>query len=219
MAEQRKLEFYLQIFFATYPLNPQRTNNSRSLTQEMSHFKQYIETTVSHDPLLSQTSEFVTYYALPYVPNPLDHKSFKHLFTPQFQQQLLHKVTAFLDANHKRSLHSIDSHHGEFHSSRLEQLYRESSQEQSPAAALENQKLRRVIEEMQAKIVEAYEKQTQIEGLIADIDSSLAFEISKILGVPHHAGGGIKRSLGSAGNYPLQGRNSSQGGTQHHHMR
>ncbi len=62
--------------------------------------------------------------------------------------------------------------------------------------------MRRVIEEMQGKIVEAYEKQTQIEGLIGDIDSSLAFEISKILGVPHH-GGGIKRSLGSAGNsYP-----------------
>jgi hypothetical protein len=55
---------------------------------------------------------------------------------------------------------------------------------------------------MQGKIIEAYEKQTQIEGLIGDIDSSLAFEISKILGVPHH-GGGIKRSLGSAGNsYP-----------------
>lgn len=52
---------------------------------------------------------------------------------------------------------------------------------------------------MQAKLVEAYEKQTQIEGLIGDIDSSLAFEISKILGVPHHGGAAVKRSLGSAG--------------------
>lgn len=65
----------------------------------MSVFKQYIETTVSQDPLLSQTSEFVTYYALPYVPNPLDHKSFKHLFTPQFYQQLRRRVIEFLDTN------------------------------------------------------------------------------------------------------------------------
>lgn len=203
----------------------------------MSLFKQYIETTVSHDPLLSQTSEFVTYYALPYVPNPLDHKSFKHLFTPQFYQQLIHKVTTFLDANlplassHKRAIHSIDSsskHLGENLSkpqSRLELLYLESGgvnrSNDSTTFQQENQKLRRVIEEMQAKIVEAYEKQTQIEGLIGDIDSSLAFEISKILGVPHNNNGGLnKRTLGSAGNsYPLQGRNSSQGGTQHHHMR
>ena len=136
MVEHRKLEFYLQIFFATYPLNPQRTNNSRNLVHEMSLFKQYIETTVSHDPLLSQTSEFVTYYALPYVPNPLDHKSFKHLFTPQFYQQLLNKVSSFLDSNlpmtsHKRSIHSLDSLHADslkhlIGSSRLELLYKEN---------------------------------------------------------------------------------------------
>jgi hypothetical protein len=67
---------------------------------------------------------------------------------------------------------------------------------------------------MQTKIVEAYEKQAQIEGLIADIDSSLAFEISKILRVTPGGSGPAKRSLASAGNsYPMQGRNSSQGGT------
>lgn len=67
-------------------------------------------------------------------------------------------------------------------------------------------------------MVEAYEKQGQIEGLIGDIDSSLAFEISKILGVPHHSGN-ARKSLASAGNaYAMQGRNSSQGGTQHHHV-
>jgi LisH domain-containing protein ARMC9 len=50
----------------------------------MSLFKHYLETIAAHDPLISQTSEFITYYALPYVPNPLEHKSFKHLFTRDY---------------------------------------------------------------------------------------------------------------------------------------
>lgn len=137
----------------------------------MSIFKQYIETTVSQDPLLSQTSEFVTYYALPYVPNPLDHKSFKHLFTPQFQAQLKRRVGEYLEtnmptANHKRSIHSMDSHNKNNDSlknvqlvSKLEILYRESRDtNSSQSASIENQKLRRVVEDMQTKIVEAYEK-------------------------------------------------------------
>jgi len=37
----------------------------------------------------------VTYYALPYVPNPLEHKSFKHLFTREFVSQLRRKVEEF----------------------------------------------------------------------------------------------------------------------------
>jgi hypothetical protein len=80
----KKLEFYLQIYFATYPLNPMRTNNSRLFSHEMMLFKHYLETIAAHDPLISQTSEFITYYALPYVPNPLEHKSFKHLFTREY---------------------------------------------------------------------------------------------------------------------------------------
>lgn len=50
----------------------------------MSLYKHYLETIAAHDPMISQTSEFITYYALPYVPNPLDHKSFKHLFTKEY---------------------------------------------------------------------------------------------------------------------------------------
>ena len=90
----------------------------------------------------------------------------------------MHKVTSFLDANlpmtsHKRSIHSIDSLHADSlkhlsGSSRLELLYKENrdslqrADNESPlhssALSQENQKLRRVIEEMQTKIVEAYEK-------------------------------------------------------------
>jgi hypothetical protein len=51
--EGKKLEFYLQIYFATYPINPLRNHSARSLSQEMAHFKSYIETTGSQDPVLS----------------------------------------------------------------------------------------------------------------------------------------------------------------------
>lgn len=66
----------------------------------MTLFKHYIETSGSSDPVLSQTSEFVTYYALPYVPNPLEHKSFKHLFTREFIQSLKSKVENFVESYH-----------------------------------------------------------------------------------------------------------------------
>lgn len=47
--------------------------------------------------MLSQTTEFVTYYALPYVPNPLEHKSFKHLFTREFTANLKKMINVFVD--------------------------------------------------------------------------------------------------------------------------
>ena len=68
--------------------------------------------------------------------------------------------------NHKRSIHSMDSHNKNNDSlknvqlvSKLEILYRESRDtNSSQSASIENQKLRRVVEDMQTKIVEAYEK-------------------------------------------------------------
>ena len=42
----------------------------------------------------------------------------------------------------------------------------------------ENHKFKRVIDEMQKKLIEAYEKQTQIESLIVKENSNLALKIS-----------------------------------------
>jgi hypothetical protein len=63
----------------------------------MALFKHYIETAGSQDPVLSQTSEFVMYYALPYVPNPLEHKSFKHLFTRDFLISMRTRLESYVD--------------------------------------------------------------------------------------------------------------------------
>jgi hypothetical protein len=45
---------------------------------------------------LAQTTEFLQYYALPYVPNPLEHPSFKHIFTKEWLAELRSKLDAFL---------------------------------------------------------------------------------------------------------------------------
>ncbi len=44
----------------------------------MNHFKVFLETAGAS---LSQTTEFLPYYALPYVPNPKAHPSYKELFS------------------------------------------------------------------------------------------------------------------------------------------
>ena len=44
----------------------------------MNHFKVFLETAGAS---LSQTTEFLPYYALPYVPNPRAHPSYKDLFS------------------------------------------------------------------------------------------------------------------------------------------
>lgn len=47
-------------------------------------FKGYLET---KGAALSQTTEFLPYYALPYIPDPTSHPSFKPLFTVRMVQK------------------------------------------------------------------------------------------------------------------------------------
>lgn len=55
------------------------------MKQEQGAFKNYLDTKGAD---LSKTSEFLPFYALPYIPNPRDHPSFKHLFTSQWIKDL-----------------------------------------------------------------------------------------------------------------------------------
>lgn len=55
-------------------LSPQ---DKEELEERISYFKTYLE---SRGAALSQTTEFLPYYALPFVPNPRAHPSFKELF-------------------------------------------------------------------------------------------------------------------------------------------
>ena len=50
----------------------------RDADRAMGDFKKYLET---RGAALSQTTEFLPYYALPFVPNAKGHPSYKELFT------------------------------------------------------------------------------------------------------------------------------------------
>ncbi|EGW14286.1 LisH domain-containing protein ARMC9 [Cricetulus griseus] len=74
----QKLEFYLHIHFAIYLLKYSGGRpDKQELDERISYFKTYLET---KGAALSQTTEFLPFYALPFVPNPMVHPSFKELF-------------------------------------------------------------------------------------------------------------------------------------------
>uniref|UniRef100_A0A1A8MBG7 LisH domain-containing protein ARMC9 n=1 Tax=Nothobranchius pienaari TaxID=704102 RepID=A0A1A8MBG7_9TELE len=92
--EAQSLEFYLHIHFSIYPLrgHPNRQDQAE-FEERISLFKQYLET---RGAALSQTTEFLPYYALPFVPNPTVHPSFKDLFQDSWIPQLKSKLEKFL---------------------------------------------------------------------------------------------------------------------------
>ncbi|XP_032428747.1 lisH domain-containing protein ARMC9 isoform X3 [Xiphophorus hellerii] len=97
--EAQNLEFYLHIHFTVYPLRTHPSRQDRAEFEERIFlFKQYLETRGS---ALSQTTEFLPYYALPFVPNPTIHPSFKDLFQDSWMPQLKDKLEKFLSVTLK----------------------------------------------------------------------------------------------------------------------
>ncbi|XP_070816619.1 lisH domain-containing protein ARMC9 isoform X2 [Chaetodon trifascialis] len=100
-AEAQSLEFYLHIHFTIYPLRRHPGRHDRAEFEErISYFKQYLET---RGAALSQTTKFLPYYALPFVPNPTVHPSFKDLFQDSWMPQLKDKLEQFLSVTLKPS--------------------------------------------------------------------------------------------------------------------
>ncbi|NXU75099.1 ARMC9 protein, partial [Oreotrochilus melanogaster] len=95
----QKLEFYLHIHFATYLLkNSEGKPDKTELEERISHFKAYLET---KGAALSQSMEFLPFYALPFVPNPMVHPSFKELFQDSWTVDLRTRLEEFLSLNLK----------------------------------------------------------------------------------------------------------------------
>uniref|UniRef100_A0A3B3ZLS8 LisH domain-containing protein ARMC9 n=1 Tax=Periophthalmus magnuspinnatus TaxID=409849 RepID=A0A3B3ZLS8_9GOBI len=91
-AAAQSLEFYLYIHFTIYPLR-KHLSHQGDLEERVSLFKQFLET---QGAALSQTTEFLPYYALPFVPNPMAHPSFKNLFQDSWIPKLKKKLEQFL---------------------------------------------------------------------------------------------------------------------------
>ena len=109
--DAQKVEFWLQVYFAVFPALPssagkQGAKNAAAragsttphvpganLAEGMGKLRKFIETR-GRD--VARTEEFLPFYALPYVPQPQYHPTFKTLFEPRWTTQLRAMVEAFL---------------------------------------------------------------------------------------------------------------------------
>ncbi|XP_069322349.1 lisH domain-containing protein ARMC9 isoform X3 [Eulemur rufifrons] len=123
----QKLEFYLHIHFAIYLLKHSIGRPDREeLEERISYFKTYLET---KGAALSQTTEFLPFYALPFVPNPMVHPSFKELFQDSWTPELKLKLEKFLalifKASNTPKLLTIYKENGQSNKEILQQLHQQ----------------------------------------------------------------------------------------------
>ncbi|NWS60175.1 ARMC9 protein, partial [Chunga burmeisteri] len=92
--DTQKLEFHLHLHFATYLLKHCMGEPDKAeLEERFSHFKAYLE---KKGAALGQTIEFLPFYALPFVPNPMVHPFFKELFQESWTLDLRTRLEKFL---------------------------------------------------------------------------------------------------------------------------
>uniref|UniRef100_A0A8C5DX00 LisH domain-containing protein ARMC9 n=1 Tax=Gouania willdenowi TaxID=441366 RepID=A0A8C5DX00_GOUWI len=156
------LEFYSHVHFTVYPLRGHPGRHERR-----SLFKDYLETRGS---VLSQTTELVSYYALPFVSNPTVHPSFKHLFRDSWIPQLKEKLEQFLSVTLKSS-----------NSPRLLSLYKEGGR--GTKEAMQQLQLQRVEADRRAtSCVRKFNKMQadyhNLIGITAELVDSLEATVS-----------------------------------------
>ncbi|PAA89742.1 hypothetical protein BOX15_Mlig005949g2 [Macrostomum lignano] len=130
----QKLEFYLHIYFATYSVRHEGITDDEAV----SDFRHFLETKGAQ---LSQTTEFLPFYALPYVPDPRSHPSFRDVFSDRWVPELQLRLERFLAM-------VLDS---ERNQCRLFELYRGSGSGSAGGSATD----------LQAQLVEAERRATQ----------------------------------------------------------
>ncbi|KAJ3348438.1 LisH domain-containing protein armc9 [Entophlyctis luteolus] len=96
-----KLEFQVSIYFAIFPMHPfvnqDAAKESQALTIQstMDAFKSFLETRGAE---LCKTTQFLSFYALPYVPDARAHPSFNEIFTQRHVADLETRLVAFLES-------------------------------------------------------------------------------------------------------------------------
>ena len=89
-----KLDFNIEIYFAIYPiLKPNASfNDSRiqkNMKQNMEEFKSFLEQNQTEQ---FKTPEFLSYYALPYIPDPRKNSNYANLFKPEWTKCLKEQI-------------------------------------------------------------------------------------------------------------------------------
>ncbi|KAA3671320.1 uncharacterized protein DEA37_0009255 [Paragonimus westermani] len=90
--DYRRLEFELHLYLATMSWDE---NNNERRKYSLQLFRQYLE---SKGAFLSQSTDLLPYYALPYVPNPKEHPIYQQLFKDTWRKSVLMKLSALIDS-------------------------------------------------------------------------------------------------------------------------
>ena len=91
-----KLNFNIQIYFAIYPILNPKVNITdekikNKLKQNMEEFKLFLEQNKSETES-EFSSEFLSYYALPYIPDPRNNINYINLFKPEWSKCLIEQI-------------------------------------------------------------------------------------------------------------------------------
>ena len=94
-----KLDFNIQIYFSIFPiLKPNANINDiriqKNLKQNMEEFKLYLE---QNNTEQFKSPEFLSYYALPYIPDPRKNATYANLFSPEWAKCLKEQIQRCLD--------------------------------------------------------------------------------------------------------------------------
>nr|CDS15161.1 lisH domain containing protein ARMC9 [Echinococcus granulosus] len=87
----RPLEFYLQLYFITVNWD---SDSEVKRKERLQDFREFLDT---KGKVLSQISEFLPFFAFPYVENPKLHPVYRELFEPDWNGELKRKLMAFLE--------------------------------------------------------------------------------------------------------------------------
>ncbi len=98
-----RLEFYFNIHCAIHPFQTTSlqahkgdpVKAAQAAVLSMQSFSKFLHSRGQH---LSQTPEFLPFYALPFIPSPIDHPSFKLLFEKTWVSNLRNKLKIFLES-------------------------------------------------------------------------------------------------------------------------
>ncbi|KAJ3314554.1 LisH domain-containing protein armc9 [Boothiomyces sp. JEL0838] len=91
LAVPNPLELLSSVYFAIFPIR----NNDESQTEiSMNKFKVFLQTRGGD---WAGQPDYLQYYALPYLPDPTSHPSFKDLFVPEWKSILLSNLTEFIN--------------------------------------------------------------------------------------------------------------------------
>lgn len=88
----RRLEFELNIYFCIYNIHPFLKKQATIDKPSVEAFKRYLDTKGAE---LSGTSEYLSFFALPFIQKPQEHGALAHVFTKDWLSKTRNKLVEF----------------------------------------------------------------------------------------------------------------------------